>query len=325
MQTTQGIPNVHVIGSSGRIIAVSDNNGQINLDKIKNTSLTKLVLHHISYESLPISKTDLLSEKDLYLVSKTTYLKEFAVSDEEPLYFKLTGFYRVYQTKSDVPYYYTDGIINYYIPMKKNKSNVKITLDEYRSFINPELKDDFAESPGIIQVGFGETNYPYISKYLFENKEEVRKNLIFIEEDTVGSINRNTENNTLTANIDLVAPDSVKKFNLFGYQMRMLEDNITESYQDSIHFKNLRSQQVNRKLQIWHKKVLDTNFVDVFTEFYVTETSYVYDKAELKTTNFSRKTSSYYSTEYWSKWGEIPFVTTLLNNSLTEQKNRFEK
>jgi len=324
IETNFTISNVHIINDNGELLLVSDRNGKIVLNNLNTTFSNNLTLRHIGYENYTVSKDILLKSKTVFLIPKVMQLKEFEVSNKKPYYLKVKGYYRIYQTNNKVPYYYTDGIINYYIPVKKRKKRVHIVVDEYRIFYNDSLYRKTLNEKRSSSIGIGEAKYPYLTKSLYSydlKRAVIKGDFIVVKQDTFGSIHNNYDNKTIIVSVDLLAKDSIKTLKMFGYEQNLYQNSFIEVYKDSIDRRNLLSFSKNRKLSLTHKRERDTTIYNIITEFTVIEKSYIYNKDRNNETNYIDKNSSYYSKEYWKNFDVIPYVNSLLYDKLIEKKN----
>ena len=321
IETQQAVSSVHVINDLGKIIDVSDKNGRVNIEKIRSLKFKNITFHHIGYNDYRILVDSLDLIKVVYLVPKVTQLKEFVISDKEPLYMKITGYYRTFTARNDVPIIYSDGMISYYVPLKKRNKKIKKSVDQYRSFINPEERELMEKTPaGKLFFKFSPAR-PYLSKSIINSNLTVTDNTIFRNSDSIGSINRNDKNQSIKVLLDYLAPDTVRidTSQFISMVIKQIKSQYSKVFEDSLGLKDLRYQMHVDQKEIINLKTNEVVSITMFSELDVVEISYIYSKKEIIKSHSYGNFQSYYTSNYWKKWEGTSFIDKLLHKILIEQ------
>ncbi len=315
-QNNSPVPFVHLISGDGKLLGTSNINGVLDSTVCKMfiaDSNSVITFHHVSYNNLQI-ESKLLSQKDsIFLNVRDVLLPEVNVTRKgnEPQYVAIKGYYRSYQLDNNIPKYFTDGIVVYYISLKKNI--LKNRVLEHRSFRNEELIN--SEKKRKVSITIAAAGIPYIeSKTIIDNldhsystvKELGENYAIFKEEDKVGMVEFDSLKKIFKVSIDLIAPEKEKVKKLFNYTSTMLKTEITEDYSSasfsSISKGDLLSRKEYRKMLFKHDKEKESDEIDVIHEFYVLEKEFLF-KSDLKNVeisdHFGLLQSTKYSDEYW--------------------------
>jgi len=318
-EDNSSIPFVHIITDDGKLLGTSNIEGFLdtsNFQKFVLDGNSVITIHHVSYSNLQIKFNSLLKEDTIILTPRKVLLPEVFVrkKKDEPVFLAIKGYYRSYQLENGIPKYFTDGIVVYYIPNKRNGILKNISL-ENRSFRNEDLLKK--ERNRKVSVNIGAAGIPYIdNKTAIENlhkkysiiEESEQRYRIEKENVRVGIANYDSSRKLFEVNIDFIAPKNEKVKTILNYTSKILKTDITENY-SSIGFWSIKKEElINRKeyRKIMFKHDKDKNFVeiDVIHEFYVIERQVVY-KSDLKnikmSNHFGLIRSTSYSDRYWEK------------------------
>jgi len=111
------LPAVSVFNSAGKLLCISDNNGKVRLDIENIASQDNLTFQHVSYNSKEIGLTKLFSSEGVIKLSPMTILiEEIKINNKIKDWLMLRGYYRVLETFDGKNKYFTDGIVQFYIP-----------------------------------------------------------------------------------------------------------------------------------------------------------------------------------------------------------------
>ncbi len=234
LNTNAPISNVKLFSKEGKIIGISNLKGEIKISKKVHLQRTDSVeVFHSSYYSKKalweeITNTSLiLMEPD-----PVTKLDEVILSAEKPEYLLLKGNFVSYQIIDDVPLVFTDGIIEYYINLKKNKL-VKSKILKSRIFRNQESIKSFSEEKGNSTRNILSTLPPFNfnQEVLVSNWEkfDVSDNGIIKRGDSVIGNQKKDESNTVLS-IQYYSPENPKKISLFGIKSTINNEIITENF-----------------------------------------------------------------------------------------------
>ncbi len=171
--TKTPIPSVVIENGKGVILGISDDKGQLIIDKLEDINYTS----HISYNPKKITKNALKNVKNLYLSPKEYELSEVVVENKHYDYTILKSYFRTYQYADSIPIYYTEGFVDFYIPKKGN--NLKYNLLSAKVYKNTKDKKVaeiergtvFMKDNGIINF-LVTTIFPYSKDYEIVKKSE---------------------------------------------------------------------------------------------------------------------------------------------------------
>ncbi len=323
------IPFVIITVDNGELGAVADLNGVISLDKLDNLDLSAncmLTLQHISYKNEIVSINDFKKNTTFSMNERFVKLEEVVIRPNQFDYIVLKGFFRSYQLDDNEIKYYSDGIIEYYIPLKGGI--VKFKPLEYRTFRNKILIDKqiYRTATLIIKLaGFpdleaGKLLKELKSKYKLRDLEYGKE--ILLKGEKVGSL-KNNKNHSLQIDIDKIRPNKEEIHSLFGYTTRIVNTNITEVYlSDSCELTDkseLLSRKEYRKFYFKHKSEGKEKIHECVNEFYTIGVNYAI-KSEIKNvkliTDRTLKESHQFRDNYWENIEEygIPPVSEQIEN-----------
>ncbi|SOD19881.1 hypothetical protein [Pedobacter xixiisoli] len=324
------IPSVNVFDEHGKLLGISNADGEILFEGLNNGQ--QLHLQHISYSPQKVlyyPKTTIrLSNRILPLAEV-----EITARPKEYDYLVLRGYFRTYQGYNGEPKYFADGIIDYYIP-KNKKDKVSYELVEYRVFGNKKLikqqklsSSFFNEPPRIpslrkenlIQTG----NSDYVLKKVSEGETEIQKRGI-----AVGYMRFVPQRQLTEIFIDKIAPDSARTKKILWLTVKATRNEKLEIYntlkQEGHKMENLMSFYENSAGEYRTKKTADYKKLEFLNEFYVTAKTFVdkkqlSQKKDLKHGIFLDEKSSYHSA-YWknlSNWN-IPSLNNGIEKALQD-------
>jgi hypothetical protein len=300
--------------SNGKVICYSDSAGYIKLPCNKDADIT---IQHIAYQTYEGRANSL--QKDILLVPMGYSLNDIDIKAIKPDYIKLKGYFRSYELNDSVLKYYTDGIVEYYIPMHKGK--VRHRLLSYRFFRNEEL---MKPSKLVTVIDISDPELPTIEdklfssgKYHLSNDGRILKgNAVagVIETDSVRKIN--------LLSVNWLAPQQERSFSLFGHSVRFLKDIHTQYSQMSdgpFSWSNFISQ--GDYSEFIKKDGKSPSILDeTDSEFFVQEHKYV-TKEELKGIELDKNNkiphSHSYTSEYWTS-PTIPQNSAYMGNMLVK-------
>ncbi|MDD4971354.1 MAG: hypothetical protein PHT07_18140 [Paludibacter sp.] len=335
IDSTNGEPIAfaHFIVEEGKLGTSSDINGIVSMTEIEKKikdPTSKVTIQHIAYDNFEISFQELKMLSTIYLKERNIKLQELIITPSRKCdYIVFKGYFRSYQLENGVPKYFTDGIVEYYVPQKGN--NFKFRILEYRSFRNQVLIDQLIKRKTTIVMKLA--GVPYIeSGALIDdlNKKFTYKDIIDGREIQknkfkVGYVKLNAKKGIVQISIDRIMPKIEEIHSIFGYTSRIRNIEITENYISNnileITKDKLESRKEYRKIFFKHKKDLSEIEIDGIHEFYVMEKRYI-NKEDIKgiklTSDTSLKESHSYSYEYWNDLGKfkIPLLSKQIENEL---------
>ncbi|NDP21517.1 MAG: carboxypeptidase-like regulatory domain-containing protein [Paludibacter sp.] len=324
----------HVIICNGKLGATSDMNGNISicdLSKMVFNDSSKFTIQHIAYENKELTLGELKKMSEIKLKERTILLQEISILPNQIYdYVLIKGLFRSYQLNNGIPKYFTDGIVEYYIPKKGN--GFSFCLLEHRSFRNVKLIESIKNRS--ISMVMKLAGIPYIESGILLNDIKSKYSLneigtgkeIILLQSKVGFIKENPEKQFVQIFIDKVAPNNELIKSLFGYTSRIKNINLTENYLCK-DFKNLsknllESRKEYRKLYFKNNKDMEEEEIEGIHEFFTMDITYI-TKKQFKTikteTDTSLKESHSYESEYWinlPKENNFPPLSQQIENEL---------
>ncbi|GAB1417040.1 hypothetical protein MASR2M117_24460 [Paludibacter sp.] len=330
------IANAHIIVNDTKQGITSNLDGTIPLSELLKSyesDSSRVTIQHIAYQNMDLTIGDLKSNTNIVMSERPILLNDISVYPSSKYdYIVIKGFFRSYQQNNSIFKYYTDGVIEYYIPKKGNQLRFKVT--EYRSFRNKILVDkELKESSGVIMklasiphIEIGTLFDEIKSKYKLADAK-FGKNII-LEDYIVGTIKEDTAKNIVHIEIDKIAPKKEKTYVLMGNISKIKNITISEIYlintNRNIAKYHLESRKEYRKLYFLQKKSNEEELIESVHDFYATEIKYI-TKKEFKSVNAEKDTSlresHLYHSEYWSDMIEkyhIPPLNPLLEMELNK-------
>ncbi len=339
-QTGRGIPFANIISSDGKLVGLSNINGNINKTKILKSlkeRSNKLIIQHLSYDNYNISVESFKDVDTLKMNKRQNLLPEVTAIPENKKvydYIVITGYYRCYQLEDSITKYYKDGVVEFYIP-KKGKNIKRIILNS-RSFLNSELIEQ--QKTRKFMVNINGTVIPNLDQGSILNelgkqyttKEYQKEKLVLRTDSVVGAVRSDSSRGLINIYVDLIAPQKEEIHNLFNYTSRITNINISENYWSgeisSFSKSDLESKKEYRKLFFKHKKDKSETAIDIISELYIVDKKYVSKEEYSKKKKVPDQSySSAFSNEYWNDLSKynIPQlnepIKLLLENKLAKE------
>lgn len=228
--------------------------------------------------------------------------------------------------------YFSDGIIEFYIPLVKGKPKYK--LIDYRIFLDSAVVVDYDSKMGpFFQIPrIAEVDNETLSNRLAElTQENNGTNRVRLKKDgkEVGYLTKSTDGGDLQFYIDKVLPDTVVKEKLFRIEARTLQkvhiENYASTMVDYITPFDLTAIYQNIVATIKRKSEYGHLPYEALNEFYVLERRYMtskeYKAMEKNLTKSIYKTpnKSNYNTRFWEGLDEfeIPPIPSGLKDRLS--------
>lgn len=303
-ETKEKLPNVLVIDKKGNVITVSDKNGNIKKELLKDDYYT------ISYNNI----TDSLNVKDIsgdfFIISdKITEIKPLLLSKKNTKHFFISGYFISYVLMNGEINSYSDGIISYKIDKIKNKS-LNYYISQYRVFTLKPSK-----------IKLRDTETFNLKAQMSVPELDVLQNLNDFIKNNNGQYKISKKDETIILEKD----NRDAEINFWGYQMRNFSGTLKINYSSGHNyidfpFNNIKYFERLRKYSLRHKKEESFNDIVIYTMFYPTN---ILDKKPENTVRFN-KNKSYYINEFW-KSPNFPIENNMIDNydksKLEEQRN----
>ncbi len=271
------ISNVKIFSKDGRILAISNLKGEINISKVEPSKNDSIEIYHSNYVSKKMIWNDLGEISDINLTpDPVTNLEEVVLTAKKPDYLLLKGYFMTYQIIDDVPVSFSDGIVEYYINLNKGKvADTRIL--ESRTFKNKDSITAFGNRKGNSTFNVLST----ISPFRFE--EEVLLNeWDKYSIDSLGNIKSKNEIIGRTSNnngssefaIEYYTPQNTKRISLMGITSVIKNKTIFERFNSRLPMiENITSLGKYYNSDITKKGV--TIDYELIEEFYSKEGSYL--------------------------------------------------
>lgn len=265
--TGNSLSQVHVFNEEGKLIVISDIEGQIELDDLsKNEKQFSLV--HENYRIGTLTQED-LQKKEILLNDRIVEIEE------------VKGFFNSYLNLNKNLNVYADGLITYVYDSQSKK--LKSTrLEQYRVFLKENKAQD---SKNVSEMVFDSMlTLPDVKLAgVMGNEEESN----YKEVITGDQIKRQATRSVLQE----------KEIKFFGYRLFDFSVSGTYNYNEKVQLNQFNSYNQKLSVKVKHKSEPDYNLLEYYTNFVVTEISHgdsgSFPKVKL------RKDRSYYNHDYW--------------------------
>lgn len=228
---------VNVYNASGRLIGFSNREGLMNIINNKKTAEVyplHLTLQHVSYNTKLIAINEKEVVDTVLLERKTNRLNEvFMPSPISSDFLCLRGYFRSLETFDRKHKYFSDGIVEFYIPLKKGK--VKYRLLDFRIYRDSAVEEDYKEkmwtffqAPRMVEMFRGKL-FERLKGYSLSSNSGNR--IEILKKGTeVGHIQLSQKPETINFYLDTVLPDSVMIEKIFRIEARIKHEIYNENY-----------------------------------------------------------------------------------------------
>ena len=247
-----------LVSDSGAFIGSTDSLGRYAGDVPQSFSV-----QHVGYATKRFMRAD-IKDGRIYLCPANIQMDNVTVTAKKKEYIRLKGYFRAFQLCDSILKYYTDGIGEYYVSLKKRAVELNVLGSRY-------LKND-----SLMQLDRKSLNksdytisYPVLDGVTLFGKSG-KENHIMVRTDSVHSTKR--------VEADWLAGKGQKSHTLFGYTSTLVNSYTTEVYRmqpDFQSFMDLMYRKDYRRLYYKHKKDEKPKMLDLVYEIYVTEAEYV--------------------------------------------------
>lgn len=311
------VPALNVYHETGALIGFTDKNGNLQflegVDK-NSISFVKITAQHISYRTRDITLSTLDKQQVYKMTPRTNLIEDVVVSVKSKEVIVLKGYYRSLETFNLQHKYFSDGIVEFYIPLIKGKP--KYDLIDYRIFIDSAVAADYHTKMGpFFQIArVTKINKEKLANRLAEleqKKVDTNRTHLIKKGEDVGYLTISADGDNLQFYIDKVLPDSVVKEKFFRIEARIRQGVHIENYAstalDHITPFDLTSLYQNVVGSIKRKSEYGHIPYEGLNEFYVLERRYIsskeYKSIEKKMTKSIYETpdKSNYSTRFWEE------------------------
>jgi hypothetical protein len=236
-ETNLPIPSVNVYDSNGNLIGFSDKDGKMDfIPEIRSLIVypIDILVQHVSYDPQKIRITSNEIKQSILLYPRENKLKEVEIVNSPTADFLcLKGYYRSLETFNLKHKYFSDGIVEFYIPLKKGK--VKYRILNYRIFQDSAVADEynkkmwtFFTTPRMAEIFTGKL-MDRLKNYELKEVSDRRTELIK-KGKVVGYISPSLDKQSVSYYVDQVLPDSVKLEKILNIEAKTRHDVYIENY-----------------------------------------------------------------------------------------------
>lgn len=280
--TKLSIPSVNVFNINGNLIGFSNKNGMMELIPEMKTGVMyplDISVQHVSYESKSFKASKNGAEQVVFLQPRTNQLKEVVISVPPAAEFLcIKGYFRSLETFNLKHKYYSDGIVEFYVPLKKGK--VKYRLVDFRVYQDSAVTEDyrqkmwtFFQTPRIAEIFAGKL-IDRLADYTLRKISDKNFKLLK-KESEVGHIT-SAESGSVSFYVDHILPDTVRLEKVLSIEAKLRHDVYIENYshgpiedlspKDLLNVYQLVTGTIKRKAEYGHIPY------EVMNEFYVMQT-----------------------------------------------------
>ncbi|TDS16070.1 hypothetical protein [Sphingobacterium paludis] len=237
--TKTPIAALNLYTQEGELIGFTDNQGKYTstLER-QSTPAFPLTINtqHLSYQSKSIVLQNLSEHQIIEVVPRSVEIDAIELDSKPADVIVLTGYYRSLETFDSNTKYFSDGIVQFYLP--RNGGKVRYKLLDYRIFRDSIVQKDFDTKMGSY---FKVARLPNLSghklidrlKRYDINKSNPNKLIIEKSNKETGQIHISEKDQTSRFHVDLVLPDTVKSQKIFSLEAKTKSEVYLENYASS--------------------------------------------------------------------------------------------
>ena len=323
--TNKPISNVAVILKTGQILGISNKDGKIsdsNLDEIVKILPSDTVeFNQLDYETEKITWGNFKGKKT-FLLNPIKNIDEVVINMKNRDIIVIKSYFISYQIIDNEPQSFSDGIIEYYISLSKNKI-INYNILESRIFKNITFINDYYKKLGNTTLSIGSYIRPFdfheeILLNRWENFTFSEPNEIKFKNDIIGNLIKS--DNTAIINVEYYTPSRMREQRILGLSSKITNYSISEKFSGlEPKINNLISISKFYKSFMSQKKV-DFKYELIQNVQILEKTFLTKDEFKKLKTDFNHSEKTKYSNKFWEQDGliSIPlFVKSLLHNKLT--------
>jgi len=308
IKTEEPISNVKVFNSNGNILGISNINGNIKSKGYEIKKSDSISIYHSDFTVENLTYKELVDRKKIFL--KPTLIKnleQVIITGEKPRYLKITGYFLSYQLIDNVAQSFSDGIIEYYIDLKRNKIKT-YNLKHSRLFKNKkwikELKKKKTKVIGLLGSNILPFNFNE-EILLNEWKDRSKKIKDILNNNESGALHSDTTSSVLT--IEYYTPQNPRRISFLGLETVVDHYLIREKFiSRTPDIEKLES--VSKYYSSNLKKKGQKIDYQLEQDFYVIDFNYLNkEQYKLETEQLNQILETNFSTNYWEEnFGLIP-------------------
>lgn len=299
-ETNEPIPNVKIFNEEGRILSISNSAGGSFLKSSELSKSDTVNVFHPNFkiEYLPYRK---LLDNDKFFLVPSDYenLQQVVITSEKPRYLKISGYYLSYQLIDNKPQSFSDGVVEYFIDLKKLK--VKgYNIKESRTFKDRNYISELKKTKPKAVSMLGANLLPFSFEEEILLNEWQNRNQKFsevLDDDWIG--NFSTQKNSSSLIIEYHTPENSRKISLLGLKTVIDHHLIQEEFHSTEpKIENIKS--VTKYFSSEREKKGEKIQYELEQDFFISDVEYM-NKNDLKQAidQTNHNTSTNFSSDFW--------------------------
>lgn len=223
-------------------------------------------------------------------LTKVQNLQDVSITETRPHYVRLKGYYRSYQWNDSVLKYYKDGIVEYFVDLKNNRSDVNVYVSRCMRnsrLISQDRKRAFTYSDD-------QTGKPWLEdktniekcRENYQLRDSIGTKFIMFHGQSIGTIIADSTAGKCLFSLNPMPTYKSNTHQMFGFTTKTLSHHEEEAYtinaEDYYSYKDLLYCKTDDISEYWYKKDAHKQLIHGITELYITEKEYVSKKSSIK-------------------------------------------
>lgn len=329
----QPIPSVNVYHQKGNLIGFSTKEGILEFipeGKAKISYPLQIHVQHVSYENATLQIANENDKKTIRLKPRANVLPEIVMNKPDAAFVCIRGYFRSLETYNLEHKYFADGIMEFYIPLKKGR--VKYKLLDYRVYRDSavvkeynEKMGPFFQAPRVVDIAAGKM----LDRLTKLQQIETSDSSISLQKKNseVGHVLIAKSQNSLSFYQDEVLPDTVRFQKIFRLEAKIRHAASIENYAstslNTVSAKDLQNVyqlitgSIKRKAEFGHIPYEVINEFYVMDRSFLSESAYKKIESELTKNVYKVPAHSRYKERFWENL--TPYDIAPINQGLATQ------
>jgi hypothetical protein len=308
IETEEPISNVKVFNRNGNILGISNIKGNIKSKVYEIKKSDSLSIFHSDFTVENLTYKELVDREKIFLKpTQIKNLEQVLITGKKPRYLKITGYFLSYQLIDNLAQSFSDGIIEYYIDLKRNKIKT-YNIKDSRLFKNKKwIKELEKKKSNVISLlGSNILHFNFSEEILLNEWEDRSKKFKdILNKNEVGAFHSDTTSSVLT--IEYYTPQNPRRISFLGLETVVDHYLIREKFiskTPDIEKLESVSKYYSSKLK---KKDQEIDY-QLEQDFYVIDFNYLNkEQYKLETEQLNQILETNFSTNYWEEnFGLIP-------------------
>jgi len=318
-ETSEPVSNVKIFNQKGEILEISNYEGFTEPENLKISKNDTLNIFHYDFKPKNLTLTEVLEKNEIFLTPSTVKnLEQVIITAKKPRYLKITGYFISYQLIDKTAQSFLDGIIEYYIDLKKDNFK-EYNIKSSRLFKNNQLIKQLKKKKGkvINLVGSNILPFSFEEEILInEWKNSDEKFESILNGDKVGIFNQKDKNSDIT--LEYYTPENPREISLLGLSTIVSHHLIREKFKSSIpKIENLES--ISKFYSSEMTKKGQSIDYELEQDFFVSNVKYL-NKEQFKseTDEVNHQLNSQSTSDFWVEYLDNipPSIKNKLNKEL---------